>query len=323
MSIFARYETAPCVLQDLIAYDPRDDAASHYNDTSFIETKCSHALITQYDRSRIPELDERPDLGTVWKVAAVCRECRCQLSVVISFGESVEHVLFPCPNREFPLHHFRRQLPSDGAADDGCKTCYSFECTSPHCRARLEVEIRLPILDHNDIRLLTDRNLLKARFQAALVSNPNAQAVEPIQVLTTLRAYIGDSLKETGNDHFPAMNKRFMVSLGDDSRELITRFGFSYVEQDKETGKAAWYLPRPAAHTDEHREDSLRVMLEDIRDELTILMCQRPDQEKKLLTDAFHLSPLAKKDLERLLGILDCRYYVRFLAVVQLASPHS
>jgi len=115
MSIFARYETAPCVLQDIIAYEPHD-AASHYKDTSFFKNKCSHALVTQYDRSRIPELDERPDLGTVWKVAAVCRECRCHLSVVIAFGESVEHVLFPCPNREFPLHHFRRQLPSDEAA---------------------------------------------------------------------------------------------------------------------------------------------------------------------------------------------------------------
>jgi len=138
--------------------------------------------------------------------------------------------------------------------------------------------------------------------------------VEPIQVLTTLRAYIGDSLKERGNDHFPAMNKRFMVSLGPDATELITRFGFTYVEQDKETGNASWYLPRPAAHTGEHREDSLRAMLEDIRDELTILMCQRPDQEKKLLTEAFHLSPPANKDLERLLGILDCRYCVRFPA---------
>ncbi len=313
MSNFARYETAPCVLQDIIAYEPHD-AASHYKDTSFFKNKCSHALVTQYDRSRIPELDERPDLGTVWKVAAVCRECRCHLSVVIAFGESVEHVLFPCPNREFPLHHFRRQLPSDEAADDGGSTCYSFECTSPHCRARLKVEIRLPILEPKDILLLTDRNLLKARLQAALVSNPNAQAVEPIQVLTTLRAYIGDSLKERGNDHFPAMNKRFMVSLGPDATELITRFGFTYVEQDKETGNASWYLPRPAAHTGEHREDSLRAMLEDIRDELTILMCQRPDQEKKLLTEAFHLSPPANKDLERLLGILDCRYCVRFPA---------
>lgn len=308
MSIFPRYETAPCVLQDLIAYDPRK-AASHYTNTSFLKSKCSHAYVTPHDRSRVPDLDERPDVGTVWKVAAVCRECRCHLTVVITFGESVELVLFPCPNREFPLHHFRLNNPGGEAADDGCRTCYSLECTAPQCRAHLQVEIRFPIFESKDVLLLTDRNLLKTRFQAALVSNPNAQPVEPIQVLANLRAYVADSLRETGNDHFPAMNKRFMVSLGNDSWQLLTRFGFTYVEQDRDTGKAAWYLPKPTAYTAEQREDSLRAMLEDARDELTILMSQRPDTEKAFLNESFHFSLSTYRDLERLFGTLDCRSY--------------
>lgn len=288
-----RGTTAPSLLQELLQYDPRlaQDGSQ--------QAKCRHDYTTNYNTSTLPKLDERPDQNTSWAISCVCQRCRCHLSLSIDFRACFA----PCPNSDFPLHHFLLQPDSD--ATNGI---FNFRCSASNCQAVLCTGVRQPILSPQDVFLLTDTQTLHARFERAAVVHPELQEQKPINSLKTFASYIRDSLLNDSNKKVPVQNKRFMISLGSNAGDLLERLGFTHTSPDKTIDNDYWFLPKPVDSTGQVTDIDLKTLLENTRDELGILMKQRPEPEKFSAGELSQWGTSSMKDLERILGTLDCAY---------------
>ena len=192
----------------------------------------------------IPSLDVRPDSSALWKVSSFCQDCLCHLDVFVDFrgdGSGTN----PCPNEQFPLHHFVLDVAEsrassaspqhDKASNEYVEYC--FRCTSEQCRAAVTIRLRPPRLKPRYLTLLTDPSLLEARRKAAvdvdLVRNNASDFVTPTstEALEVLFAYLRDSLdtsRPAKKRRVPVLNRRLMVTFGQDCNELLSELGFKY-----------------------------------------------------------------------------------------------
>ena len=197
----------------------------------------------KYDQSLVPALDTRPDDSCMYKVAAFCQECRYHLDLIIDYGESAKCAK-PCPNREYPLHHFLfvpdASLDSLAATNGGANELqqpleFHFRCTSPTCAALLLVRLRPPRLRNDQLKLLTDERLLQNRRDTAIlldtVRGGDFPLSTPLTALDILHAYLRDSLDLTrppNKRRIPVLNRKYMVTFGQDCNDLLTDLGFTF-----------------------------------------------------------------------------------------------
>ena len=283
--LLAQYKTAPALLDEVLSYS---------------EKGCQHDYKLNRARSTFPSQDERPDTSTEWQVSAVCFRCRCHLDLKIGFSQSE----FPCPNSNFPLHHF---IPTGSSNRDG-RFVARYGCSAQYCRATLVLNIQSAILQPADIALLTDRNALKVRFKTTKESHATAEEITPKQALETFRSYVRDSVDNSSEaKRIPAKNKRFMGALGEDARDLLIRLGFRYSPPTGDPPMGYWHLPRPV---DETRgiDEPFQSMLADVGDEVNALIEFIVSADQNLpKEDSLRTEVLAVREMERLLGTLSCR----------------
>jgi ubiquitin carboxyl-terminal hydrolase 25/28 len=303
-------------LQDLLRFDPQAihadnillvdppqyDGASKTHGPPLVLDKgsCKHEYYTHLDRSSIPQIDEASQQDTHWKVAATCRKCRVYLSLSLNYPEL--GCKSPCPNRAFPLHHFRHE------ASYLSEDIYHFQCSNPDCQATILITFANPVLSKNEILLLTDEPALKSRYEAVLEATPDRAGVRlasPLDVFSRLKRYVSDSLiEDNARRTFPARNKRFAEAFGTDCDSVLYCLGFESGEDDN--GEEIWKLPSPKPA---HDPDPLRLQLERLMIEVQFLIDDYC---------ASHAAPNpsrpnyrnAKVDLERTLSAQGCMSHV-------------
>lgn len=242
-------KTAPKLALDFQLFDPLRTAPGRNYLTDFsplvgdgpqltpVEHGCRHEYRTKYSQSVLPPLDLRPDGGTQYKVAVVCKKCRIHADIHIHFAAATN----PCPNSLYALHHFQRLPGEDTSSHDRIR--YAWLCSAPECGAHLRITFRMPRFSPQHKDLVTDTELLKRRYEAVVQDDPSREGVRqatPMESLSRLRKYIRDSLDPNHTKRtFPANNKRFMEAFGiygRDCAELLKEFGFrhsvSYLTSD-------------------------------------------------------------------------------------------
>ncbi|WPG98034.1 Hypothetical protein R9X50_00081800 [Acrodontium crateriforme] len=278
MSAYGPGKTAPQIYQDFLLFDPirgRPNLLIDYP-TRVGEKpplaaslgSCKHDYTTKVAQSILPPLDLRPDGSTHHKLAVICKKCRIHADIDINYAACIN----PCPNSDYPLHHFQR-LPHDDLITAE-RIRYAWQCSAPQCKATLLISYRLSKITNEEKKLLTDPDNLKARYQEVLERDPTREGVReatPMEALSRLRKYIKDSLNPAHDKRsFPANNKRFMEAygyMGQDCAGILKRLGFAYSE-------SSWSLPNPAPLENRLQADgsSLRELLEDVSYELASWM---------------------------------------------------
>lgn len=249
-------KTAPRLIQDLLSYDPRclppsgrniltDPAPQFHKDVVLPalvgKGSCRHKYMTKLDQSQLPAPDRKPERSNSYKVASFCYECRCHLLMIVEFqngnGER------PCPNSQYPLHHFihhpqsssRRQNSVDTHRGDRWVDQQRFECSSPYCPAVVTVRIRPPRITAQWKTLLTDEQLVRERAEAVMKLAPDRfEGIAPplpINVLLNLRSYISNALRNPEVKKIASLNKKFVTCFGDfgqPCRDLLEFLGFTY-----------------------------------------------------------------------------------------------
>lgn len=288
MSEHVYSKSAPRLLQDLSDYNVNESYWNFFA-TSPDKAECDHVFIKNNDRSSLPTLeDEKPRIGSKWGIALTCQTCMVHIDVGIAFETSRS-----CPSsKEAPLHHFFFDSLKQRENHDYPRT-YELDCTYAFCRAKATVSIRLPVVSAKDVDFLstTARERLKA-----VPAKPGLKQKEPLQVLN---AYIVNSLGGKGRP-IPAVNKVFQACLGTEMSDLLIRLGFSFDRGPAADGSDdSWVAPQPAPHEKRQLQfDKARRVLEDANQELFLHIAKS--------SSAIFPPPPSKRDLEHILGCLDC-----------------
>ncbi|EMD00196.1 hypothetical protein BAUCODRAFT_83917 [Baudoinia panamericana UAMH 10762] len=305
-------KTAPKIHRDFLDFDPLNarqginiltDHAPPVGEgqqPSQQPSACRHDYTIKHEQSISPPLDLRPDAASRYKLGTVCKKCRLHAVVKIDYTRSVN----PCPNSEYPLHHFQR-LPEFDVRDEH-RIAYAWQCSAPQCQAHLEIGFGKQRLSPEDRDLLINTELLKRRYESVLQHDPGREGMRqatPMEALSRLRKYIKDSLNaEHTRRSFPANNKRFMETFGvhgQDCAQLLQRLGFKYASDILE-----WSLPDPPTIDDRIEADgnSLRELLEDVEIELVALMYKLAGDTGAINPAASEGWPSASRDVERVLA---------------------
>lgn len=236
-------KTAPKLFNDFLYFDPiKCSPTSNYLSDSTPPVgegqplspgigACKHEYTTKHEQSLTPPLDLRPDAGAEYKVAVLCKKCRIHADVHIVYGSASN----PCPNSDYPLHHFQRCTSDDFKGPD--RIVFGWQCSAPQCRARLRTTFRTARINRGDVALLTNTDALKSRFQDEFEHTPEREGIKqatPMDALTRFRTYIKDSLNpQKERRSLPANNKRFQEAFGMRGRQhsceqLLERVGFTY-----------------------------------------------------------------------------------------------
>lgn len=306
-----RNQTAPCLLEELCALDLGQSYSSVQAEP------CNHVYLTNHDRSRIPGVDQKPNGTTIWSIAAICHRCRVHLDLIIDFGGCTA----PCPAEGRPYHHFTYVPPDANAMEDAMPN-HRFVCSSGRCQAKAMISLQGPVIHYEDIMYLMDPASLGARLKAARLSNPDLKEKSGADVLHLFQSCINDALQKDENKDIPTDNKMFKACLGEGIAGLLLRLGFAKIEPTAGSNRSYWRLPKPPKHPFDPLWDPVRRQLEDVRDELTVLILERPEAERKLLRTLPQALIRAQHDFERILGIRPGKSLSKFY-IVKFAVVHS
>ena len=251
-----------------------------------------------------PLLVENNTQPAFHRVAAFCSECRCHVTLELDTRGRGNHVI-PCPNADFLLHHFRYfPIESPGLVVSGAnpKTAdwedsKMFQCSNEKCSARLRMHMRSPRLRREWVELLADKLAIQERaknIMAADTERFEGHAVPtPTEVLGNLKAYLNNAMRGQGK-LILGNNKRFVLSLGEASSDLLKYLGF---EQEEE----GWKPPQPNLQDTHPYSDPLNILLDDVDKELAALMLQQPEEDRRNARVNLSLMS-AIKDFQNLLG---------------------
>lgn len=202
---------------------------------------CRHVWALKDDQSSPAIRDQQPDLSTVYIVAAYCTECLSHLELRLDFREE-RYDLYPCPNKEWPLHHFvykpEKSQPRQTAKsasisghDSDWIDIQRFECSSPRCNAKLSIQVKPPRLIPEWVSLLTDKTLIDQRAAKAMAEEPERfeghSNPQPLEVLSNLRQYISHALTKEAGRTILGNNKKWLLCLGESCSELLQYLCFT------------------------------------------------------------------------------------------------
>ncbi|KAI4175830.1 MAG: hypothetical protein LQ343_001443 [Gyalolechia ehrenbergii] len=317
-------KTAPVFLDDLDNYDPRRSSAAGFNRLINLprqykngaiplipryKAQCQHKWAAKDSQCRLPLILGRPDPKIVSTVTAFCELCRCHLDLSIDFrggGTS------PCPSEESPLHHFRHQpeisrphyKPDTSSKANGSNDWQDlnwFQCSSIECSAKLKIQIKPPRLRPEWVELLTDKDLIKSRAEEQIIKDParfEGHAVPlPSDVLSNLRTYILNALRDGTRRTIQANNKKWLLCLGDPCSELLGYIGFVREGEN-------WLVPEPDVSQTPPISNPVNTRLEDVEKELLALLLKRPDDERRAIKVQYGLNA-ATRDLSKVLSTGD------------------
>jgi ubiquitin carboxyl-terminal hydrolase 25/28 len=231
-----------------------------------------------------------PNAGSRYRVACFCQKCHWHVDITII------HNAKSCPQLDSPLHHFvdfQLTVPES--------EYYYARCSS--CDATLHIEYRPARLNQSQIDLLTDWTLLQNRYEQARIADPDRhqlKAAKPLEVLDAFSCYIRDSLQPIDTHRaVPRLNRRFLLSFGEDCNELLQSIGFVKTPDN-------WQLPTPP--DPDPYEYNLRKHLEDIQEEIWAVMrkyMQSSSPENMKLRAYTEKAPESDADLQLLLGTIE------------------
>lgn len=249
-------KTAPRLIQDLLAYNPSNlpssgwniltDPAPHFHRNAALPTlvargSCRHQFMIKPDQSLFTSPGSESDGSTSYKVASFCQACRCHMLLIVDIvGDDGKR---PCPNREYPLHHFvhvpenstRRRNSGDPVKGERWVDQQYFRCSSPCCPVTVTIRMSAPRLTSAWVTLLTDKELVKERAQVVMGQAPERfEGIAPplpINVLINLRSYLCNAIRSSEAKKIASLNKKFSTCFGEygqPCRELLEYLGFTY-----------------------------------------------------------------------------------------------
>lgn len=245
-------KTPHALIKDAVRHDPRHKLKSGFNVLADIPEwspedgfkigidqargTCPHDWCLDELHSELPERGEPPEKDSLFCVTAHCSGCRSHLVVMFDYrhvGHPIE-VFLPCPTPEAPMHHFVHQ---PGKSQDFPHRSnehierQAFRCSSETCGADLAFTFRPARLPDPFIKLMTDKDVLTARAQKAIESDPERfeghAAPSVADILTNLRAYIQNGMLSDQRRKILGQNKKFMLCFGIDCDELLKFIGFT------------------------------------------------------------------------------------------------
>jgi ubiquitin carboxyl-terminal hydrolase 25 len=294
---------------------------------------CLHVFCTKSSQSHLPALDSRPGQSSLYKVAAVCRKCRMHIQLTVDY--TARDGMAPCPNTESPLHHlvhsprrgemFRKEEKANKSDQKG--ETYAFECTSRTCPATVLVVLEPPRLSPDMVHALTDQATLKTRTEAAFKVGQErlegAKYPSPLEVMSDLRKYLQNAWTPRDSKPIRRDNKRFMLRFGPEGQEckdLLEFMGFTLEVRQKPfqitiekvptntnttQRQEYWQPPRPNLDDARPLQDKYNIFLDDVVQELSILILQRPENERQLAQDNTTFTE-SSRDFSRALSCQDC-----------------
>ena len=251
-------KTAPRLLEDYYQYDPAiqyqpgqnvlTDMAPRYEDGQprrvLPRPTCQHRTMLKFSQSKLRETTGPPNGETYYRVASYCLDCRWHTDLVVDFRNGSPGCTRPCPNEDFPLHHFRycpsSANPNTLDRDGQIQQTHMFECSSPFCSATVSFLFRPPRITPSFLSLLTDRQVIRARVEKAVGQDPKRyegfKQIFPSTVLSNLRTYISDALSTVPEKRrrFNIYNKNFATTLGEDCTPILISLGFSRITEHDE-----------------------------------------------------------------------------------------
>jgi ubiquitin carboxyl-terminal hydrolase 25/28 len=123
---------------------------------------------------------------------------------------------------------------------------------------------------------MIDEERLKQRLERARKSDPDrghGRPAAPIDVLDAMATYLKDALNSEEEKKIPKLNRRFVISFGDDCKDLLKDLDFRDVGD-------FYALPRPEPA--DPWAWSLRKQLEDTQEELWALMRSLKDNDSSI-----------------------------------------
>lgn len=341
-------KTAPRLVEDLLDFDPRleNDLGRNIlttlpstndlysNIASIIPSdNCHHNFVEKQSQgSQLPAQDSRPEYGSVYGVAAICQHCRQHLDLTISwtdFQASRAQGFASCPTQACPLHHFQYIKEATqprkhgiGEAATGVDRSFLFRCSSQTCQASLDISLREPVFPEESIDLLINPRRLQQRYEDAKKRDPNRTdfaMARPAAALDALATYLKDGMNaDNTRRQIPILNKRFMVTFGEDCQDLLRSLGFT-INEPSEDGFC--HLPQPQDQPD---PEAFVEYLQHVREELIILLHQMPTAETKGARSILALPRPSLVDIRR---CLSCQGYATNSRMrtrtIDLASPDN
>jgi ubiquitin carboxyl-terminal hydrolase 25/28 len=229
-----------------------------------------------------------PDAGR-YRVACFCQRCHWHVDITVTHkGKS-------CPQGNSPVHHFVDFQTTVPDAE-----YYYARCSS--CNTDLHIEYRPARLSKQYVDKLTDYTLLQNRLDKARAADPDRvqlKAAKAVEVLDAFSCYIRDSLNPVAAHRaVPRLNRRFLLSFGDDCDDLLLSVGF--VKTDDH-----WQLPTPPDPDPFSYDD--RKLLEDIQEEIWAHMRahMQSSTEMSKLRGYVEKSQDSEADLQLLLGTIE------------------
>ncbi|KAF2220002.1 hypothetical protein BDZ85DRAFT_205147 [Elsinoe ampelina] len=296
-------KTAPRLLHDAVLLDVHhstryfdilaDPAPQYLNGKDYPAARpaqaCDHNYALNLSRTKLPGTDYRPAAGDAFWVQAVCRKCRGHIHIDLKYSPTGRR---PCPNNDYPLHHFVRQHAATGSE-------YTFLCSSPDCGAVVNLKYLQRLVTDEDVDLITNPKFLRKRYDDAIEKHGAHRGfilATEVSTLWKLRRYVRDSLKPDGIEkRVPLENKRYLESFAADCDEIFERLGFKKEVQEDDV---VWALPQ----TDPEGMDGHRVYLENWDMELQILIDQFVERFKELHPCADYVWHDARPEMSRLLS---------------------
>jgi ubiquitin carboxyl-terminal hydrolase 25/28 len=310
-------KTAPKLVSDFLRFDPL------YVDTPNLLTdpprpadagrapapgarSCKHEYSIKAAQSVLPPVDSRPQVGTRYKIAVVCRRCRIHADVNISYPRATT----PCPSADNPIHHLQARVDPKETTQQSIT--YRWMCSVEVCRAEVKISFRLPRLAP-ELRDLFTAERLQKRYDEVVQADPdrNPKLVTPISAMHTLQRYLKDALDPAVEKRrLMANNKVFITTfgkLGRDCSALLTRMGFVFHPADGDN-EAQWSLPNPPQIINRLDADSTshREMLEDIEMEAIALMSKLSQESGEMNPLAARGWQVADREIERVLSAQNC-----------------
>lgn len=327
-------KTAPKLVEDFLRFDPQktgsgNSLTSHPSPTGEGGkplapglASCKHEYSIKTAQSVLPPLDSRPQTGTQYKIAVLCRRCLIHADVHISYP----HATIACPTADNPLHHLQYRKDREELKPESIR--YGWQCSVKSCNAEVTISYRRSRISEEDYELLATPERLQQRYNQVLQADPerSVKLATPTTAMHTLQRYLKDALDPTVEKRrLMATNKLFMTTFGVHGRDcnaLLNKLGFVFVPPQSEDEEARWTLPNPPQVENRLRADgsSTREYLEDVEAEAIAYVFKLSFDSGEMNPVAGRGWPSADREVERIMGAQNCLLHETLADVMSMKA---